>query len=58
MVSKLVRIRQSGRTGNWGATEGQKRNKTKRKRAFFSILLERAVRGGGGGGGGGKKIKF
>ena len=35
------------------ASEIQKRNKIKRKRAFFSILLERAVRGGGGGGGGG-----
>ena len=34
-------------------SEGQKRNKIKRKRDFFSILLERAVRGGGGGGGGG-----
>ena len=29
------------------ASEGQKRNKIKRKRVFFSIWLERAVGGGG-----------
>ena len=28
-------------------SEGQKRNKIKRKKAFFSIFLELAVRGGG-----------